>query len=226
VSGVLERAASVFLAPPAPRAEIVALPPAVRAVVLGAPADAAPLAAAVALSLRAAARAPAALVAVWEPEAGDEGGRRYAATRAASRLAARLSADDLPATARGRLAWLALEADPALAAVEVRRASAIVEGPLVTALAGARPPELDDLVSEHDIAVVAADPESPLARAALAALAGSGVIARACAPLGRGPARRLALAGLTAPRLAAIGLAGLRFDMDGVATPAREGDES
>ena len=71
--------------------------------------------------------------------------RRVATPRAAARLAARLSAHGLPARARGRLAWLALPAEPDAAAAAVRRASAIVEGPLVSALAGARPAELEAL---------------------------------------------------------------------------------
>jgi hypothetical protein len=202
VSGALERAAGFFLAPAAARRpEAAALPPAARAVVLGAAPDAAPLAAALALSLRAATRAPAALVAVWEPRAGDDRAR-HGAGRAASRLAARLSAHDLAAGARGRLAWLALPAEPAAAVAAVRRASAIVDGPVVSALAGARPAVLDDLVAEHDLAIVAAAPESPLARAALAGLAGRGIAGTACAPLGRGLPRTLALAGLAGPRLA------------------------
>jgi hypothetical protein len=203
VSGVFQRAAGFFLVPAASqRVEAAALPAAARAVVLGTPSDAAPLAAAVALSLRAAARAPVALVAVWDPPRGDEGARRGASTRAAARLAARLAVHDLAAIARGRLAWLALPADAAAAAAAVRRASAMVEEPLVTALTGPRPAELDDLVAEHDLAIVAADPESPLARAALTRLAERGIAGSACAPLGRGPARTLALAGVAAPRLA------------------------
>ena len=85
MSSVLQRAAGFFLVPAAAqRTEAAALPPAARAVVLGAPSDAAPLAAAVALSLRAAACAPVALVAMWDPLAGDEGARPAAATRAAA----------------------------------------------------------------------------------------------------------------------------------------------
>jgi hypothetical protein len=209
MSGVLQRAVGFFLAPPvaAERPEPATLPPAARAVVLGQAADATALAAALALSLRAAAGASTALVAVWAPEARTE---RAAATRAASRLAARLSAHEFAAAARGRLAWLALAPDSVAAAAAVRRASAIVDAPLVTALTGARPAELDDLVVEHDLAIVAADPGSPLARAALARLADRGVAATACSPLGRGVARRLALAGLAARRLDPAGLAAQR----------------
>jgi hypothetical protein len=191
VSGRLERVAAFFVAPAAP-AEGVVVPPAARAVVLGAAGDVVPLAAAVALALR-----PPGLVAVWGS------GRTLAAgvaTRAAARLASRLAARDLPAVARGRLAWLALPDDAEAAVAAVRRASAVVDGPLVTALAGARPPALEDLVAEHDLAVVAADPETALARAALARLAARGIDARACRPLRRGLPRTIALAGLGAAR--------------------------
>jgi hypothetical protein len=213
VSGVLERAAGYFLAPAqAERTEAATLPPAARAVVLGTADAAVPLAAALALSLRA---GTPALVAVWGAEderagtpapvagwgADDERVRRAATGRRAARLAARLSAHGLSARARGRLAWLALPAEPEAAAAAVRSASAIVEGPLVSALAGARPAELDALVAEHDLAIVAADPASRLARAALSRLAEAGVAASAHPPLARGLRRRLALAGVTAPRL-------------------------
>jgi hypothetical protein len=200
VSGALERAAEFFLAPAAaPPAETVTLPPAVRAVVLGCPSEASSLAAALALSLRAADGSPAAAVASW----GGAALRPTAASRAAARLAAHLSAHGLPAVPRGRLAWLALPVEPAEAATAVRRASALVDGPFVTALGGTRPGELEALVAEHDLAVVAAVPETALARAALARLAGRGIAASACPPVRRGLPRRLALAGLAAPRLEA-----------------------
>jgi hypothetical protein len=185
MSGALERAAEFFLAPPDRRHEPVALPPAARAVVLGSAADTPGLAAAVALSLRSTDRAPAAVV----------------ATRATARLAARLTAHDLTTTPRGRLAWLALPPEPAAAAEALRRASALVECPLVTALGGARPPELEALVAEHDLALVAAHPDTSLARAVVARLADRGIAACACTPPRRGLLRTLALAGLTAPRL-------------------------
>jgi hypothetical protein len=192
----LERAAAWFITPPpaAARPAAAEFPPAARVVVLGAPPDVAPLAAAVALALR----APASLVALWR---ADRSTARGTATRAAARLAAQLAAQDLPAVSRGRLAWLALPDDPSDAAVAVRQASAVVDGSLVTGLAGARPPELEELVAEHDLAIVAADPEAPLARAALAGLDARGIDAVACLPPRRGLPRRLALAGLVAPRL-------------------------
>ena len=219
MSGVLQRAVGFFLAPAAARPQsAAAVPPAARAVVLGSPSDAVPLAAAVALSLRAAARSPTAVVAVWSPDdasrAGPPNGASpappqaaspAAATRGAARLAQRLAAHELEAAARGRLAWLALPAEPEAAATAVRRASAIVEGPLVTAVTGPRPAELDDLVAEHDVVVVAGDPESALARAALARLTDRGIAARACRPLGRGLPRAVALAGLAAPKFDAGG---------------------
>ena len=214
MSGALQRVAGFFFVPAAAqRTEPAALPAATRAIVLGTSSDAVPLAAAHALALRAAVRASAALVAVWRPGDDDREARRGAATRAAARLAARLSAHGLPSVARGRLAWLVLPVEPAAAAAAVRRASAMVEGPLVTALSGPRPAELDGLVAEHDLAVVAADPDSPLARAALACLADLEGAARA--PLGRGMSRALALAGLTAPHTTRLELRG--------ATPASGG---
>jgi hypothetical protein len=233
---VLERAASLFLASAGPQSAVTAtLPPATRAVVLGAPRDAAPLAAALALRLRAADRAPAALVAEWHADAVEAGpavdaergaaggGARAAglaspagpmlpagvagaragglAAPAARRLAAGLTSHALAAVARGRLAWLALPADPVAAAAALRRAAAVVDGPLVTALAGPRPAELEPLVAVHDLAVVAADPETPLARAAVSHLSARGVTALACPPLRRGIPRAAALAGLGAARL-------------------------
>jgi len=209
VTGSLARAAAFFVAPAAPSDAVVTatVPAAARAVVLGAPPDAAPLAAALALALRATDGAPAALVASW---GAGHAVARGPATPAAARLAAALARRELPAVARGRLAWLALPGEPLEAAAVVRRAAALVDGPLVTALAGARPPELDDLVAEHDLAVVAAEPETPLARAALASLSARGVDARACRPPRRGIARALALAGLAAPRLDPVVLAGPR----------------
>jgi hypothetical protein len=196
MSGRLERAAAFFIAPAEAAARPVAAPvsPAARAIVLGVPAAVAPLAASLALSLR----APSGVVALWHTEGATGPGL---STRSAARLAARLSARDLPAVARGRLAWLALPDDPGDAATAVRRASAVVDGPLVTALGGARPPALEQLVGEHDLALVAAAPDTALARAALAGLAARGVEAVASAPLRRGLRRRAALAGFAAPRL-------------------------
>jgi hypothetical protein len=193
----LERAASWFITPAAQPARPAAapFPPAARIVVLGTAPDVAPSAAAIALALR----APTGLVTLWHE---DRPIVRGVATRAAARLAARLAARDLPAVPRGHVAWMVLPEEARDAALAVRQASALVEGALVTALAGARPPELEALVAEHDLAVVAADPDTPLARAARAGLAARGIEVIACAPPRRGLPRRLALAGLAAPRLA------------------------
>jgi hypothetical protein len=244
MSGLLDRAAAFFLvaaAPPSPAVATASLPTAARAVVLGGRTDAPSLAAAVALRLRAAEGAPAAVVALWQaveqdivPGAGADPPmgpgaatpcpadhppmrrgvatpcpadhrptRRGAATPSASRLAARLTARNLPAVARGRLVWLTLPSEPAAVATAVRRTAAVVDGPLVTALAGARPPVLDELVGEHDLAVVGAEPATPLARATLAALSDRGVRAVACRAPRCGLPRALALAGLATPRLEA-----------------------
>ena len=205
MSGVLTRAAEFFLMAEArePR-EGVAPTSAVRAVVLGTPPDAVPLAAALALSFRAADGAAAAAVAAWE-EGRVEEVRASAATRSAARLTGRLVTHGLVAAARGRLALVAIPPDPVEAAAAVRRVSTLVDAPLVTALGGARPEVLESLVAEHDLAVVAADPDTALARAALAGLAARGITASACRPPRRGLPRRLALAGLAAPRLDPLG---------------------
>lgn len=191
--GWLARAARFFVAPATAAAPVrgATIPPAARVVVLGSPSEVVAAAASVALGLR---EPSPGLVAVWCGEPPVAG----VATRAATRLSTRVGG-----RARGRLAWLSLPGDPVAAAGAVRRASALVAGPFVTALAGARPPELELLIAEHDVAVVVADPESSLARAALAALAARGIATVAVAPLHRGLARTLALAGIAAPRGAA-----------------------
>jgi hypothetical protein len=203
VTGLIERAAGFLLVTEQPAAGPVtaAVPAEARAVVLGAVRDAPPVAAALALTLRAAEGVPAALVAVWRAGGDAEPASGAAAMRAASRLAARLSRRELPAAARGRLAWLHLPPEPDAAAAALRRAMSAVDGPVVTALAGARPAALEPLVDDHDLVVVASDPGAPLAAAALAGLGERGVSVLACRPLPRGPSRALALAGLVAPRL-------------------------
>jgi hypothetical protein len=209
MTGALGRVAAFLVEPASPVAG-AALPAACRAAVLGRPRDVAPLAAAVALTLRAADGRPAAFVAAWgaaPPAAGP-------AVRAAKRLAA-AAADG--AAARGRLAWLALPLEPARAVDALVEAAAVVDAPLVTALGGARPPALEALVGGHDLVVVAAAPNTQLAEAAIARLTERGVPAVACRPLARGAARALATAGLAAPRLdlAAAGLAAPYLDLAG-----------
>jgi hypothetical protein len=201
VTGPLARAAELFVAPDVEAAPAtVSVPSEARVVVVGSREHAWPLAAALALTLRAADRSPAALVATWA--AGEEHvAPPRPALRGAHRLATQLSARGLPASPRGRLAWVRLPVDPPDAAAVVRRAAAIVDGPMVTALTGPRPAGLEELVAEHDLVVLAADPDTPLARAAIAGLSHRCVSALACRPLRPGIARALALAGLAAPRL-------------------------
>jgi hypothetical protein len=203
MTDLLARAAGYFLAPADTKrgSTVAAVPAAARAVVLGSAQDAPALAAALALTQRAADRAPAAVVAVWRGD-GDRGRPAPgAATPAAARLAARLSRRGLPAAARGRLVWLELPAEPEDTAAGLHRAAAAVDGPVVTALTGPRPTALETVIDEHDLVLVAADPDTPLARAALDGLSQRGVSALACRPLPRGLPRALALAGVAAPRL-------------------------
>jgi hypothetical protein len=207
VSGALDRFAAFLVESPQPAAA-ASLPPACRAAVLGGVADVVPLAAALALTLRAADRA-AALVALW----GVTPPGSAPATRAAMRLAAAVKAfgtggagehgpSPPAAIGRGRLAWLALPAEPALAVEALVGAAAVVDAPLVTALGGARPAALDDLVAGHDLVVVAAAPGTPLAGAAVERLEERGVLAIACRPPTRGIVRTLAAAGWAAPPVA------------------------
>jgi hypothetical protein len=181
--------------------------------VLGNLADAPPVAGALAGALRAAAHAPTAAVAVWAPGAGADP-RRGPATPAASRLAARLSARDLAAAARGRLAWVSLDDHPVAAAVAARRLAGALEVPLVTVVAGPRCEVVEGLLAEQDLVlVVTADPEGPLGRLAVASCTGA---ALACGPCGAAAARWLALAGLAGGRVLAEPVLGL---VHGVAEP-------
>jgi hypothetical protein len=221
----LGRIAAFLVEPGAPPKPTAALPTACRAAVLGSVADTPPLAAALALTLRAADQRPAALVALWGAAAPPAAPACRAAGRLAATVSPRTTAGAGPgaappalsatsdsatvgarlaargAIARGRLVWLALPDDPVAAVDAVVAAAGVTDAPLVTALAGARPPGLDELVAGHDLVVVAASPGSLLARTALERLGRRGVRAAACRPLGRGAARALALAGLAAPRL-------------------------
>jgi hypothetical protein len=203
MTDLLARAAGFFLAPSdAKRASaLTRVPGTARAVVLGSVQDAPPLAAAMALALRTADRAAAALVAVWRGGGERNSPTAGVATPAAARLAARLSRRGLPAAARGRLIWLELPAEPQETPAVLLHAAAAVDGPVVTALAGPRPAALEVVIDDHDLVLVAADPDAPLAHAALAGLAERGVSALACHPLPRGVPRALALAGFAAPRL-------------------------
>jgi hypothetical protein len=177
-----------------------------NAVVLGAPAAVVPVAAACAGELRARARSAAALLCVRRPaapsvpavDAAEPAARSPAGatTPGARRLAARLAAHGLPATACGRLAWLALEPEPAAAAGQFRRCLAVGGGPVVLAVAGPRPPAFEPLLAELHlaIAVLPSDIDPALRELALATLRSRG--RAVLPPLPPGPPRWAAMAGL------------------------------
>jgi len=214
VSGLLGRAVAIFFeaaepeAPaPAPAAPDPGAAP-LEAAVLGGPAVVVPVAAACAGELRARGRAAAALLCIWrpagepppspEPEAGEPAARSPAGatTPGARRLAARLAAHELPATACGRLAWLALDPDAARAAGQFRRARAMAGTPVVLAVAGPRPAPLEPLLAELDLCVAVLPPDID---PALRELALARLPARSHAvvpPLPPGPPRWAAMAGL------------------------------
>ena len=174
------------------------------AAVLGAPGHVVPLAAACAGELRTRARAAAALLCVWRPAASPHTAQGVdpvaspagATTPGARRLAARLVAHDLAATACGRLAWLSLEQDAQAAAEQVRRCLRIAGGPVVLAVAGARPPAFEPLLAELElaVAVLAPDIDPALRDLALATLPARG--RAVVSPLPPGPPRWAAMAGL------------------------------
>ena len=171
MSGLLDRAASVFVEP-RPRADAPSraeAPPrfASRALVLGAAADAVPVAAALAGGLRERERAAGAVLIVW-PAADPP--RPALGTQAAARLVAGLQLRGLDAVARGRLAWLGLGgADLALA----RRALAAVDVPVVVAITGPRSVATDELLPEQDqiVLVVPTDADQRLTDLARSGLA-------------------------------------------------------
>ncbi len=174
------------------------------AAVLGAPAAVVPVAAACAGELRAREQAAAAVICTWrplaaplpEPDAPVQQSPAGATTPGARRLAARLVARDLAATACGRLAWLALDPEPELAAGQFRRCRAAAGVPLVLAVAGARPAAFEPLLEDLDLtlAVLAADIDPALRALALARLPGRARLI--VAPLPPGPPRWAAMAGL------------------------------
>jgi hypothetical protein len=191
-----------------------AVPVVAGAAVLGASGVVVPVAAACAGELRARARATAALLCIWqpavpaaEPEVPVPAAQSPAGatTPGARRLAARLGAHGLPATACGRLAWLALDNEPAAAAGQMERCLIAAGVPVVLAVAGARPPAFERLLADLDlaIAVLPADIDPALRELAVATLR-----ARERAvlpPLPPGPPRWAAMAGLA--RLRALKVA-------------------
>ena len=188
MSGLLERAASAF-GPPALAVDPPRFAP--RALVLGRPDEAVPVAAALAGGLREQHRAAGALLAVWPAPAPP---RAALGTPAATRLAARLQARGLMAVARGRLAWLALGPDDlALGA----RAVAGVDVPATIAITGPRTPATDELLEDADVIVlvVAADAEPGLEALTLAGLEQCSAPVVVQRPLDGPGARAAAMAG-------------------------------
>ena len=189
----------------APTERGLAASPQIRgAAVVGRAGHAEPVAAAFALALGAAAHVRAASVVVVGPaermaadvEAGGNGQPGSGGTRAARRLARRLDAHGLVARSRGRLVWVEAPGEGRQAAVQ---RAAMVGAPTVLAVTAPRARDIEALLAEQDLLLlVMADPGGPLAR--LAALAPGGVPTVVTRPLPRGPARSLALAGISAPR--------------------------
>jgi hypothetical protein len=166
------------------------------AAVLGRAGEVEPVAAALALALRRETRAKAATVAV-AGEMPPEVEQRSAAA-AARRLGARLEAHGLEAHVRGRLAWVRLEPGDPQFATTARRV-ALVAAPAVVAVTAARTAAVDEALGEQDLlVVVTSDPEGPLAQLAADGVAGAPVVG--VRPLGRGPARALARAGVRPAR--------------------------
>ena len=176
-----------------------------RAVVLGVHVAVVPVAAACAGELRARDRAAAAALCVWRPrgaapeqDAAEPDARppAGATTPGARRLAARLAAQGLEATACGRLAWLALDADPAAALDQARRCLRAAAAPVVLAVAGPRPAAFEPFLAELDLAlaVLPADADPALRALTLGSLAARDRMI--VPPLPPGPSRWAAMAGL------------------------------
>ena len=221
MSGLLERVGAYFFeTAESPRRQQAPSPspspsphagPAAQAVVVGAAQLVVPVAAACAGELRARSKAAAALLCVWRPaeqtvrsaalgpDAADAPAARSpagATTPGARRLAARLVARDLMATACGRLAWLALDPDPAEAAVEFRRCATSAGAPLVLAVAGPRREPFEPLLADADlcVAVLPPDIDPALRQLAMARIPTRKKVA--VPPLPPGPPRWAAMAGL------------------------------
>jgi hypothetical protein len=171
------------------------------AAVLGAPAAAVPVAAACAGELRVQSRAAAAVLCVWRGGELPAG----ATTPVVRRLAARLAIAGLTATACGRMAWIALDAEPGLAAVQAERCRATAGVPLVLAIAGPRAPDFEPLLADADVAVAVLPPEADDALRALALATLPSRNALVLPPLPPGPPRWAAMAGLA--RLRALKVA-------------------
>lgn len=162
--------------------------------VVAAPRHVAQAGAVAALELARSASAPCAVVCVWGADLAPAA--RLVGAPAAARLAAGLQRRDIDASASGRLVRVLLADDPAAAVRAIRRAAAVSPVPVVLALGGRRPPELDLLIAEQDVVEVAVADDD----VALLAVHGLGrraptVTRRAVPPAIAG---RLALLGLAA----------------------------
>jgi hypothetical protein len=163
-----------------------------------------------ALVLRREWRSPAALVLHWAPGASEIAPRAVTAP-AARRIAARLRSQGHRAWAAGRVAFVALPDDPALAAVEAGRATAAAgRAPCVLVLAGPRPAEAEELLHLQDGILIVApeDGDADLPAVASRGLAESGLDATVVASPFSGPARLVAAAGLAVTPAARRVLAG------------------
>ena len=137
------------------------------AVVLGAGADAAALAAAVAGELRARGGARTALLLVWDPSGTPAA--PIPAWPAARGLAAKLGPSHEVA-ARGRLVRVQLPPDPETAAAAAARLTAAARVPSVLALRGPRSSAFDGLLRTRDLLVLLESADLPHALSGLAAL--------------------------------------------------------
>ncbi|HEX7291432.1 MAG TPA: hypothetical protein VF250_09930 [Conexibacter sp.] len=179
---------------------VLCAPPRVRAAAAGA-----------ALGLARATGAPCALAGAVGADAWAVLGGLPAARRAAVALRRR----GLPASASGRLVWLAdrrasLPADDvpsrcAALSAELGRSATTLGAPAAVAFPFARTDGLDRVLAWHDAIVVVPEPDAPAAaiERALASLARLGRPVAAMAPPSR-MAAALAVAGLAVPSVAAI----------------------
>ncbi len=204
MSRPLARAFALFVESPAPAVlrGARAVPHAPHVALVCDPRDALALGNALALGLRRACGAPAAIV------CGFSNGGSAPALPATRALTARLAARGLQVSARGRLALVALPAEPAQVRAAAARAAA-VGAPTVVVAAGPRPAELDATLGDAELVVLVARPDAGAAFVGLA-LAGLGelavpVVARVVAP--RPHERALAATGLAAVGGLAFGLA-------------------
>lgn len=194
---LLTRVRDLYVAPShdVPTARPARCAPAPAAVVMGAPRDAAAVAAGLGLGLARAGGWPCALLGLWR--AGEPPGWRLPAGRAAWRLSADFRAQGLEAQASGRLAraWLPPSPGAALAAAEL--AVGRVRVPVVLALAGPREVEIEGLLRLADVIVLACGgrDDPALAAAAQAGLAGLAAPTVVCEPTTGRVTAGLALAG-------------------------------